>query len=203
MPKGIDDSVFCEYGKSNVDNLVRLISTRQLRKSYGHDIVLRAVARLRSGIPNIKYLICGDGEYRQELQKRVIELGLENIVTFLGRVDHSKLPLYLNSADVYVSMQASDGVSASLLEASACGVFPVIPDNKANRLLIRDGLNGMLVSPDDEVGLAQGIEKALKDIHRRKKAKEMNSMFIKEKYSVISNTKLVLAKYRELVEKRV
>jgi glycosyltransferase involved in cell wall biosynthesis len=79
----------------------------------------------------------------------------------MGKVPHDEMPDLLSRTDIYVSTSLSDGTSVSLLEAMACGAFPVVTDIPANREWIEDGNNGLLVPTEDEVSLAKRILEAM------------------------------------------
>src|SRR3990172_10580206 len=200
LPKGVDTNIFTHYERKGPEDSLILISTRQLRKTYNHDCILRALSLVLTNIPNLEYLICGDGEYRHKLELMAITLKLENNIRFLGRIMHNELPSFLNSSDIYVSMQESDGVSSSLLEAMACGIFPIVTDIKANRLWIDDGSNGFLIPVNDHVELAMKIIAAYENPKLRQEAKSKNIALVKEKASITSNTIKVVDLYSKLVD---
>ena len=200
LPKGVDTNIFTHYERKGPEDSLILISTRQLRKTYNHDCILRALSLVLTNIPNLEYLICGDGEYRHKLELMAITLKLENNIRFLGRIMHNELPSFLNSSDIYVSMQESDGVSSSLLEAMACGIFPIVTDIKANRLWIDDGSNGFLIPVNDHLELARKIIAAYENPKLRQEAKSKNIALVKEKVSITSNTIKVVDIYSKLVD---
>ena len=57
----------------------------------------------------------------------------------------------MKNSDIYVSVIESEGVSSSLLEACACGVYPIVTDMPASRMLIQNGSNGTLISPETTI----------------------------------------------------
>ena len=68
----------------------------------------------------------------------------------------------LSGADIYVSTSPHDGTSVSLLEAMACGAFPIVTDIPANREWITQGETGFLIPSNDEIGLASRIVEAIR-----------------------------------------
>lgn len=200
MPKGIDTDIFKPAAEKMINNSHTMISTRQLRKTYNHDVVLKAIPLIKKQVPDIQYLMCGDGEYKAELKLLSSQLGIEDNVTLLGKINHRDLPNYLNSSQVYVSMQSSDGVSASLLEAMACGLMPVVTDIEANRLWIRDGQNGLLVTPSDHIALAAKIISAFESDASRKMAVDENLRIVAERGCMKKNMLLIEERYLKLIE---
>ena len=72
-------------------------------------------------------------------------------VTFYGTMQHEDVLMLLDKSKVYISATKSDGTSISLLEAMCRGVYPVVSDIPANRLLIENGQNGDLFKSMDEM----------------------------------------------------
>src|SRR3990172_1367604 len=200
LPKGVDTNIFRHYERKGPEGSLILISTRQLRKTYNYDCILKALPLALKNIPNLKYLICGDGEYRDNLELAAKNLRLENNIRFMGKIRHDELPSFLNSSYIYVSMQESDGVSSSLLEAMSCGIFPIVTDIKANRLWIDDGSNGFLIPVNDHLELARKIIAAYENPKLRQEAKSKNIALVKEKASITSNTIKVVDLYSKLVD---
>ncbi|MBL7074892.1 glycosyltransferase [candidate division KSB1 bacterium] len=158
---GIDIKKFfpLERVKRNLGKTV--VSTRYLIPKYRADVLIDAISLVIKRIPDVKFVIVGDGELRKKFIEKIKNLGLENQVEFLGNISHDHIPDVLRKADVYVSTSPSDGLSVSLLEAMACGLFPIVTDIPANRLLIENGKNGLLFPVGNAERLAENICTAL------------------------------------------
>jgi glycosyltransferase involved in cell wall biosynthesis len=114
-------------------------------------------------INNVKLLVIGDGPLLEYHSSLVGRFGIGNKVEFMGNVPNHLLPAILNAADVYVSTSFSDGSSASLMEAMACGLPVVVTRIPANEEWVVHGKNGFLVKPGDSVTLAQYLITVLRD----------------------------------------
>jgi glycosyltransferase involved in cell wall biosynthesis len=200
LPKGIDTGLFTPGSAPAPDPIV--VSTRQFRPEYRHEIILEAIATAKARVTGLKYIACGDGPCRDQLHGLAAELGIASQVEFHGRVNHEDLPLRLRRAQVYVSVIAEDGVSASLLEAMACGAFPIVPDVEPNRDWIRHGSNGFLVPPHDPRVLADRIVEALNDAELRHAARAINVRAIADRASMAANMREMERSYRALVPER-
>jgi phosphatidylinositol alpha-1,6-mannosyltransferase len=112
-------------GKKIVLTVARLIARK------GHDLVLRAIARLAQELPDAVYLIVGRGPEEQRLQKLAAELGIMDSVRFAGHVPEELLPDCYNLCDVFAMLNREEangdleGFGMVFLEASAMGK-PVI-----------------------------------------------------------------------------
>ena len=131
-----------------------IFSNRSLYPLYDVETLVRAVPAVVEEEPRAKFVIAGAGPESERLKNLASELGVAEHVEFIGAIPHERMPDYLRGSAAYVSTALSDGASVSLLEAMACGAFPVVADIAANREWIDDGKNGLLFSagvPDDTI----------------------------------------------------
>ena len=139
---------------------IRLVSARGLDALYRIDDVIRAMAILRERGIECVYDVAGRGTELAELRRLSQEVGMADQVIFHGHVPESEAERLIAESDVYVSVAESDGVSIALFEAMALGAVPVLSDIPANRLWVRDGVNGLLVDISP-AAIADGIVRAL------------------------------------------
>jgi glycosyltransferase involved in cell wall biosynthesis len=131
--------------------------------------------------PKTRFLIAGDGPERDHLEKEATKLNVNSAVQFLGRVPHEEMPNLLTQADIYVSTSLYDGTSVSLLEAMACGAFPVVTDILPNREWILDGENGFLIPTESETILGKKIVEAIRNDRLLSETSVKNRKIIEEK----------------------
>lgn len=124
-------------------------ANRGLEPLYRPDAVLDLFARVRAVQPTARLVVANDGSLRDALARQSAVRGLADAVTFTGRLDAARQADWYERARWYVSLPASDSVAVSVLEAMAHGCVPVLSDLPANRELVRDGENGMIVSNAD------------------------------------------------------
>ncbi|MCI9529686.1 MAG: glycosyltransferase family 4 protein [Angelakisella sp.] len=100
---------------------------------------------------HIHLVVIGDGPVRPELEEQARALGIEDMVTFTGRVEHEDLPPYYALCDVYVTASLSDTNSISMLEGM-CSGLPVLQRNDPlNADQVRDGKNGFNFNSPEEM----------------------------------------------------
>jgi glycosyltransferase involved in cell wall biosynthesis len=177
----------------------RLLSTRALRRDYNLEPIVRALPEVARRFPSVIWTAVGEGPERDRLGALARELEVEKHIEFPGRVPLARLVELLRAADVYVSTVPTDGVSASLLEAMACGAWPVVTDNEANRLWVRPGLTGDLVPCDAPDAIARAITGALADPARAAAAREANRRLVLERASHDRNMAEIDRMFRALV----
>ena len=121
----------------------------------GHDVLIRAFARIVEGHPDVILAIIGEGRKRAELETLVNELGLDGRVVLPGFVAGMKR--YIKAFDVWTMPSHNEGLGLALLEGMA-GALPIIAsDVPAMRPLVR-GAGGKLVRPGDVEELATALD---------------------------------------------
>lgn len=128
----------------------------------GFDEVLEVLPNLIDEIPNVVYMIVGEGRDRQRLEEKVKLLGVEKYVIFTGFVTESEKADYYRLADAFVIPSKGEGFGIVCLEAMACGIPIVASKVDGSREAVRNGLLGILVNPDDPQDVKAGILEALK-----------------------------------------
>jgi glycosyltransferase involved in cell wall biosynthesis len=163
--------------------------------------MIRAMALLK--IKGIKFelSLAGDGSLLDELKQQVRNLGLDDSVTFMGKVAHEDLPELLSRNDVYLSASLWDGTSLSLLEAMASGLFPIVSDIKANSAWLRNGIDGFLHKVGNAEDLANCILRLLDEPEIVQKACPHNRQSVVEKADRNKNMKRLETIYQDLVYK--
>ncbi len=140
-----------------------LLYLGRLKRYKRIDLILRAVASLRSrGVP-CRLLVAGSGDHREALEALTDRLGLGDRVRFLGFVDHeTKLELFRRSW-VHVLTSPKEGWGIANVEAAACGTPTVASDSPGLRDSVRDGETGFLVPHGDVSGLADCLKRMIAD----------------------------------------
>ena len=159
MPFGIDLGKLPFVPKPDrLSGNVKLLCTRSLGSPvYDIPTLLHALAKARSQGSHATLTLAAKGKLAPSLKKLAGQLGLDQAVTFGDGYAAQDLPAMMAGHDVYVSSSLSDGASVSLMEAMACGAFPLVSDIPANREWLVDRQNAMLFAPGDCDTLAQLI----------------------------------------------
>lgn len=142
------------FNKFHVDRIpavdpgcVRLINVGSFSDKKNQALLLQVALLLRqSGIP-FKLTLVGDGRNRASLEQRSHEMGISDAVCFTGNV--SDVENYLAAADIYVHSATYEPLGLVLLEAMAAGLPVVSLDGKGNRDIIKEGLNGFMITKED------------------------------------------------------
>ena len=186
MPIGADLQKFNQAGPSKCKKFT-CISNRRLDKNSNIDLLLEAIARIRQVQSGVHLTIVGDGPLKSDLESIVHRLDLSSWVTFLGQVPNDAMPDLLRKHFLYLSATSSDGTSNSLLEAMACGTFPIVSDIPANQPWISSGINGFLVPLNRPDLLAQRILEAFESPQLILRARPINWGIVKERGNYLLN----------------
>lgn len=141
-------------GKTVIMTLGRLAPTEQYK---GFDQIIELLPTLRGKIPDLAYLIVGEGDDRLRLAQKAESLGVSGNVVFTGFVPESEKADCYRLADAYVMPSSGEGFGIVFLEAMACGI-PVLGSKiDGSREALRYGRLGTLVDPANSQELLAGI----------------------------------------------
>lgn len=143
-----------------------VLTVGRLVEAKGHDLVIEAVHRLRYEIPEILYIIVGEGNTRKNLEMQVKKLGLENHVFFAGYVEASLLENYYAVADVFampgrVTREFVEGFGLVFVEAGMRGKAVIGTKVGGITEAIRDGYSGLLIAPENVESLSEAVKKLI------------------------------------------
>lgn len=109
--------------------------------------------------PNIRFVICGQGDLLSEIQAYANARGVGTSVIFLGY--RKDIPQICSCADVFLHTSRQEGLPVAVMEAMACGVPVVASQIRGNVDLIENGVNGFLCALQDVDGYVEKILKVL------------------------------------------
>jgi glycosyltransferase involved in cell wall biosynthesis len=197
-PRGIELDVFKSSSGSQSAKR-KIVTTRSLTSYCRIEIILRALALSMEDVPDLEYIVIGDGPERGFLENLANKLGIGKAVRFIGRMDRRQIADILGESEIYCSMLETDGLSASLHEAMAAGAFPIVTDIAANRIWINDGENGFLVKANDVEKLAGCVLRAMNDEKLLEKAKKINRSIVERKADIRRNMQVFEERYLKLL----
>jgi glycosyltransferase involved in cell wall biosynthesis len=135
----------------------------RLSPEKGVDVFLRAAAHVAEEIPNVDFVVVGDGPQREALEGLAHELRLTGQVVFLGR--RRDVPDILAALDVLVAPSREESFGLAALEGVVAGVKTIASDVGGLREVLGDTPSVAFVPPDDPVALAAAIRRELTTVH--------------------------------------
>lgn len=148
----------------------------------GTDDLIRAVAQLRSAVPDLHLVSVGGGDDLARLQRVASESGASKKVHFLQGLSREELAVCYAHADVFAMPSAGEGFGIVFLEAMAFAK-PVIAAGCGGALdLVHDGFNGLLVPPRDPAALTAVLGRLLRDQSLRAALGANGAHLVEQKY---------------------
>ncbi|MBR3910206.1 MAG: glycosyltransferase [Anaerotignum sp.] len=170
------------YGGKAGEMAVGMVA--RLEEVKDHETFLLAAQNVLEHRRDVRFYIVGDGSLRDELERRVYELGISSNVTFTGFIkDVEKIEAAL---DIAVITSKAEALCLSIIESMIAGIPAVGTDSGGVAEVIKHGENGFLVPIGDADQLAERIEELLADDAKRKAfgehaKKHAESMFMADK----------------------
>ena len=144
-----------------------LVTVARLNPAKGHDVTMRALARLRGSGRNVRLSIVGAGPEQSALEALRTRLGLDGIVHLAGSLSEDDVIQRLGSADAFVLASRSEPLGVAYMEAMALGLPTIGTDAGGVGEIITDGHDGLLVPPEDDDRLAAAITRLQDDSELR------------------------------------
>jgi glycosyltransferase involved in cell wall biosynthesis len=171
------------------DKELRLLYAGRLTAEKGIETALAALAELvfGRGMADVRLDIAGDGnvDYTAQLMARTAQLGLENHVTFMGRVPADKMPRLMREADVLVAPSNwPEPLARVILEGMACGTAVVATPLGGTPEIMTDGHNGLLFPAGDSQALAEELAMLAADEGLRRRLAEAGQQTVKERFTL-------------------
>ncbi|HMJ83590.1 MAG TPA: glycosyltransferase [Vicinamibacterales bacterium] len=189
-PVNVHEAFWLPHQAPVVGNVAALVPHK------GQRYLVDAAHLVVQTVPDARFILLGEGELREHLQKQVHEHHLEKHVLLPGfRTDVLGC---IKGFDLFVMSSVTEGLGTSLLDAMACG-RPIVA-TRAGGIpeIVEDGVNGALVPPRDAASLAAAIVRALNDEGWRRRMGEAGLARVRERFTVDRMVEQTAAVYRRL-----
>lgn len=213
IPTGIDFSLFAddkvdlekakEFKEKHgiKENTHVFLILGRIAKEKSMDFSIRGFARYHERHPevDVKLIVVGGGPQKQELEQLVNDLGIDNIVDFIGPVPASEVPFYYHSAEIYTSASVTETQGLTFMEAMSAKdiVLARFDDNLSGTII--DGQTGFFFT--DEESFIQKVERIFSMSQKEKE--EMNNAALKivDTYSIDKFYENIMGVYKRAIKK--
>jgi L-malate glycosyltransferase len=131
----------------------------------GQRHLIEAARLVVRDVPDVRFIILGEGELREHLERQIREYHLEKHVLLPGfRLDVLGC---IKAFDLFAMSSVTEGLGTSLLDAMACSRAIVATRTGGIPEVVEDGVTGILSAPRDHVAMAQAIVRLLGDAPTR------------------------------------
>ena len=190
--RGVDLTEFPYHDRETpADRVPTILSIRLFKPLYDIPTLIRALHRLSERSIPYRAILLGEGPERGRIEAMIAELDLGARVELWGMCEEAEVKRVLRVSDIYVSTSSTDGASASLFEAMAVGLYPIVSDIPANRPWIRSEGNGDLFAVGDDDALSEHLARALADPDRRRRVIETNLGLVREDLDFSKNMAVI------------
>ena len=160
---GVEVDIFRPAGRARPDQVLFVGSLDRGTEYKGLDDLLQAVRMVRERRPALRLVIVGDGDRRGHFEQVSRNLGLGEVVSFVGTLSRTEMVARYQDAALLVLPTRFDSYPTVIAEAMACG-RPVVSTTVGGiPSLVRSEVNGLLVPPSDTMALAAAVERVLGD----------------------------------------
>lgn len=193
-----DKNIRKELGIDTSDFVVGMVSCFKPQKSPLDFIRLSFL--VKEVLPNLRFLLVGDGILRKKIERLIYKFNLQNQVILTGwRKD---IPRILSAIDIFVLTSLWEGLPISVLEAMA-SFKPVVATNTGGiREVIIEGKTGFLVEPGNIKEMSVRLVSLLKDEALRKKIGEDAKDFLSSDFTLENMVKNTENLYKDLIFKK-
>lgn len=170
----------------------------------GFIFLLEAMPKVVDKIKDVKLVLVGDGDQKEQLMNKVKSLKIGGNVVFPGTISYDQLAKYYNLGDVFVMPSIKDeegNIDASpvaMMEAMCCGTPVVATSFSGSSDLVVKGKTGYLVKEKDSEEIAKGVISILSQKDRKKVKENVRRLAI-ENFSNISVAKAYVKLYSQMI----
>lgn len=181
IPNGVDIDLFrCGVIKKN--SQFRICCVGRLSEEKGFHVLPRIVRRLKNRGVDVSVTVAGEGPERKRLESLIVSHKVEEYISFVGVVDD--MPNFFLMHDVFLHPAISEGFGIAVIEAMACGILVVASAVGGIPEIIKDGVNGYLIMPDDVEGISEKlIQVASMGEERKKRITREGRLRVEEEFS--------------------
>jgi phosphatidyl-myo-inositol alpha-mannosyltransferase len=162
VPNGVDVEPFRHAAPADLPPGRHILFVGRLEPRKGFPIAVEAFRLLAPDQPDLHLTVVGDGPDRRALWSLPPEI--QERVLMIGTVSHAQLPAYHAASDVFVAPSTGrESFGIVLVEAMAAGLPIVASDIPGYREVVRKGVDGLLVPPNDPPAVAEAIRTVISD----------------------------------------
>jgi glycosyltransferase involved in cell wall biosynthesis len=171
--------------------------------AHGLEVVLRVATGLKTAVPDLLFLIVGEGAERKRLETKARQHGLDN-VRFVGQRPRLEMPLYIAASDACLVLLRNSELfrtvlPSKMLEFMACA-RPVIAGVAGYAAaLVEESEGGVCVTPEDDQALAEAVRRLYEDPVLGTKLGENGRHFVLDRFTRAAKAKAYLRALERLI----
>jgi len=213
VPWGIDLGVFQRGYLMQVRALKRVlgikasapivISNRYMAPQYEIESIIDAIPYVLKSHSDTTFIFIrghGSAEFENRMKLKAEKLEVADKTCFISKlITPGEMAVYLNMADVFLSIPKTDQFGSSVMEGMACGSIPIVTDIKVYYQYLRDGVNAFFVNPENPREIAEKIIYCIEHPEIKDGFYAINRKIIEKKEDWNKNAKKMGKLYKNLL----
>lgn len=206
-PFGVSDEFYLNSKNFHVDNKIIFGTVKTLHEKYGIDFLIRAFAMfvgkefssVAEAEAYVTLRLVGGGD-KAALVSLCQQLGIVDIVEFVGAVPHSAVPSELSLLDIYCAPSRQESFGVAVIEASSCGVPVIVSDAGGLPEVVVHGQTGFITPVGDIEAICAAMQRLYHDRTLRETMGKNGRDFVVKNYSWQVCTQKMLNTYKKAIE---
>jgi glycosyltransferase involved in cell wall biosynthesis len=170
-----------------------IVSNRHMDPKYEIESVIDAIPYVLESHPNTIFVFLrgyGSSEFEKKMRLKAEKSEVASNIRFVSRpVTPKEMAIYLNMADIFISIPKTDQFGGSVMEGMICGSIPVVSDIEVYHQYLEDRVNAFFVNPENPREIAEKIIHCINHSEVKDSVYAINRRIIEEKEDWNKNTK--------------
>ena len=166
----------------------------------GYVELWRSIPEIVKRVPNVHFLLVGNGILREKLEAEAVERGFRDRLSFAGLVPPAQVPRYLALADMLVHFSMREGLPRAAVQALAMRKPVVAFDIDGTREVVLNGQTGYLLQPGGDRPGVEEISRLLLDDDLRRAFGEAGRALVKPRFDWRTMSDILMADYEKYLE---
>jgi glycosyltransferase involved in cell wall biosynthesis len=215
IPWGVDLNIFRRGYKDEVKALKKelnipkgapvVISNRNMIPLYNIESIVEAAYNVILKHPETVFIILrgyGHSTFEEKMEMKAEALGIAQNIRFIpDLLTPEEMTVFLNAADIFVSLPETDQFASSIMEGMACGLVPVVTNMEMYTQYLHEGENAFFVNPGDPKEIAEKIIYCIEHSGIKELVYEINKKIIEEEEDWTKNARKMEELYENLLER--
>ena len=181
------------------NNIIQLLVVSRLVSQKNIDSIIKAVKVMEN--ENIILNIVGDGSEINNLKLLVKKYELDEKVSFIGKIESTKISEYLKDADIFIQASNYEGLPHSILEAINYEIPILSTEVGGCSVLLNKGERGYIIPmPVSEVEISEGIRKIINNKNEAKSKAKLAKNYLNQEHNFNTNAEIYDEKIKEVVK---
>lgn len=186
-PLGVDPERYAPVRRPIEARPFTILCVGRLTPAKGQRILIDACRQLHQSGRQLQLVLVGAGPDEAQLKATVADQGLESVVRFTGALNQTEVRAWYSRADAFALASFAEGIPVVLMEAMASAIPCVSTRITGIPELIRDGEDGLLVTPSDTDELAGALARLMDDSPLRQYLARSGRARVQQKYNLGRN----------------